>query len=310
MKVDIISGFLGAGKTTLIKKILDTLVKKEKIAIVENEYGEVGIDGALLRDRRIEVKEINSGCICCTIKGDFKQNILDIISNYRPDRIIIEPSGVANFSQVLESVKEANIDGLRINMKITMVDANNVDMYLRNFGDFYRSQLINANTIILTRVEKLSNEEVTKVCNKIKEVNPKANLITTELGKLSADRIIQVSEQKVEELIENSSIKRPRGIGLRRISAPEVFENCGVETPKSFEYSEVLKILNEFQENKHGEVLRAKGIVKAKGNSWIKFDFVPNDISIVDYKSDYTGRVCVIGRNLNKESICKLFSSK
>mgnify|MGYP001061054053 CR=1 FL=1 len=106
MKVDIISGFLGAGKTTLIKKLLDTLVKDEKVAIVENEYGEVGIDGDLLKDRRIEVKEINSGCICCTIKGDFKQNILDIISNYRPDRIIIEPSGVANFSQVLESIKE------------------------------------------------------------------------------------------------------------------------------------------------------------------------------------------------------------
>ncbi|MDU7111057.1 MAG: GTP-binding protein, partial [Clostridium perfringens] len=141
MKVDIISGFLGAGKTTLIKKLLDTLVKDEKVAIVENEYGEVGIDGDLLKDRRIEVKEINSGCICCTIKGDFKQNILDIISNYRPDRIIIEPSGVANFSQVLESIKEAHIEGLRINMKITMVDAQNVHMYMKNFGDFYRSQL-------------------------------------------------------------------------------------------------------------------------------------------------------------------------
>ncbi len=119
------------------KKLLDTLVKDEKVAIVENEYGEVGIDGDLLKDRRIEVKEINSGCICCTIKGDFKQNILDIISNYRPDRIIIEPSGVANFSQVLESIKEAHIEGLRINMKITMVDAQNVHMYMKkNLGIF------------------------------------------------------------------------------------------------------------------------------------------------------------------------------
>ena len=171
MKVDIISGFLGAGKTTLIKKLLDTLVKDEKVAIVENEYGEVGIDGDLLKDRRIEVKEINSGCICCTIKGDYKQNILDIISNYRPDRIIIEPSGVANFSQVLESIKEAHIEGLRINMKITMVDAQNVHMYMKNFGDFYRSQLVNANTIILTRVEKLSDKEITHVCNEIKTIN-------------------------------------------------------------------------------------------------------------------------------------------
>ena len=307
MKVDIISGFLGAGKTTLIKKLLDTLVKDEKVAIVENEYGEVGIDGALLKDRRIEVKEINSGCICCTIKGDFKQNILDIISNYRPDRIIIEPSGVANFSQVLESIKEAHIEGLRINMKITMVDAQNVHMYMKNFGDFYRSQLINANTIILTRVEKLSDNEITHVCNEIKTINNKANIITTELSKLSPERIIQVSEKKVESLIENIN-KKPKRIGLRRVSAPEFFENWGVETPKTFEYSELVKILNEFQNNKHGEVLRAKGIIRSKDNKWFKFDFVPNDISIVNYKSDYTGRVCVIGRNLNKDSIDKLFS--
>lgn len=308
MKVDIISGFLGAGKTTLIKKLLDTLISKEKVAIVENEYGEVGIDGALLQDRRIEVKEINSGCICCTIKGDFKKNILDIISNYRPDRIIIEPSGVANFSQVLESINEANIEGLRINMKITMVDAQNIDMYLKNFGDFYRSQLVNANTIILTRVEKLNNDEITEVCNKIKAVNSKATIITTELDKLSSDRIIQVSEKKVESLISNQFIKKPISLGIRRISAPELFENWGVETPKAFEYNDVLEILRDFQENKHGEILRAKGIVKAKNDSWIKFDFVPNDISIVDYKSDYTGRVCVIGRNLDREGIDKLFS--
>lgn len=307
MKVDIISGFLGAGKTTLIKKLLDTLVKDEKVAIVENEYGEVGIDGDLLKDRRIEVKEINSGCICCTIKGDFKQNILDIISNYRPDRVIIEPSGVANFSQVLESIKEAHIEGLRINMKITMVDAQNVHMYMKNFGDFYRSQLVNANTIILTRVEKLSDKEITHVCNEIKTINNKANIITTELSKLSPERIIQVSEKKVESLIENIN-KKPKRIGLRRVSAPEFFENWGVETPKTFEYSELVKILNEFQNNKYGEVLRAKGIIKSKDNKWFKFDFVPNDISIVNYKSDYTGRVCVIGRNLNKDSIDKLFS--
>ena len=307
MKVDIISGFLGAGKTTLIKKLLDTLVKDEKVAIVENEYGEVGIDGDLLKDRRIEVKEINSGCICCTIKGDFKQNILDIISNYRPDRIIIEPSGVANFSQVLESIKETHIEGLRINMKITMVDAQNVHMYMKNFGDFYRSQLVNANTVILTRVEKLSDKEITHVCNEIKTINNKAKIITTELSKLSPERIIQVSEKKVESLIENIN-KKPKRIGLRRVSAPEFFENWGVETPKTFEYSELVKILNEFQNNKHGEVLRAKGIIKSKDNKWFKFDFVPNDISIVNYKSDYTGRVCVIGRNLNKDSIDKLFS--
>ena len=173
MKVDIISGFLGAGKTTLIKKLLDTLVKDEKVAIVENEYGEVGIDGDLLKDRRIEV---------------------------------IDSKGVT-------LGQGAHIEGLRINMKITMVDAQNVHMYMKNFGDFYRSQLVNANTIILTRVEELSDKEITHVCNEIKTINNKANIITTELSKLSPERIIQVSEKKVESLIENINIKKPKRIG-------------------------------------------------------------------------------------------------
>ena len=157
-------------------KLLDNTYKNV-ILVDPTVMGKLYIgDYIYITDKEIslhEVKEINSGCICCTIKGDFKQNILDIISNYRPDRIIIEPSGVANFSQVLESIKEDHIEGLRINMKITMVDAQNVHMYMKNFGDFYRSQLINANTIILTRVEKLSDNEITHVCNEIKTINNK-----------------------------------------------------------------------------------------------------------------------------------------
>lgn len=307
MKVDVISGFLGSGKTTLIKKLLETLIIKEKVAIVENEYGEVGIDGFLLKDSKIEVKEINSGCICCTIKGDFKKSILEIISNYRPDRIIIEPSGVANFSQVLESIKEANIEGLRINMKVTMVDAQNVHMYMKNFGEFYKSQLIMANTIILTRVENLSDDEILKVCKEIKSVNNRASIITTSLNKLSAERILQVSEKKIEDLIEGVDFKRKGIRAVKRSYANEVFENWGTETAKVFKELEIKEILKEFQSNKYGEVLRVKGIVKSKEDRWLKFDFVPKDISISDYKGDYTGRVCVIGRNLNKEEIEKLF---
>lgn len=306
MKVDIVSGFLGAGKTTLIKKLLDVLVDKEKVAILENEYGEVGIDGVLLKDNKVELKEINSGCICCTIKGDFKESILEIIENYRPDRIIIEPSGVANFSQVIESIKEAKIEGLRINMKITLVDAQNVYMYMRNFGDFYKSQLVMANTIILTRVENLSDYEITEICREIKKVNKSANIITTSLNKLSAHRILQVSEKKVEDLIEDFDFKRGNIRAIKRSSAKEVFENWGSETAKVFKEEDIKNILEELQKSNYGEVLRVKGIVKSK-NKWLKFDFVPKDIRISDYEGDYTGRVCVIGKNLNKEGIEKLF---
>lgn len=317
MKIDIISGFLGAGKTTLIKKLIKEELYKEKVAIIENEYGEVGIDGNLLRKENIEVKEITSGCICCTITGDFKKAILDIIKEYRPERIIIEPSGVAKLSQVLTSIiSDSAIKGARINMKIAVVDIQNLDMYIKNFGGFYINQIVNAKTIILSRTQYSNIKELTYASMAIKKLNPNCSIITTPWDELDSIRILEVAENRTKDVLnEVNLIKMPLNTHAIRgqfrtgnSCADDIFENWGTETPKIFSLNEIRDILNSFDKSaEYGEILRVKGIVRIQGNRWVQFDYVPKDIQIVDFTSDYTGRICVIGSRLNKKAISKLF---
>lgn len=317
MKIDIISGFLGAGKTTLIKKLIKEELNKEKIAIIENEYGEVGIDGNLLKNEKIDVKEITSGCICCTITGDFKAAIVDIIKEYRPERIIIEPSGVAKLSQVIASiVNNSEIKGARINMKIAVVDIQNLEMYLKNFGEFYINQIVSANTIVLSRTQYSNIKELTHASMAIRKLNPNCSIITTPWEEIESKRIIEVAEHKLKDVFKevnlikmplNTSVTRGQ-IRTKNGNADDVFENWGTETPKIFSLKELKQALNALNDkNIYGEVLRAKGIVRIEGNRWVQFDYVPNDIQIVDFSSDYTGRICVIGSKINKEPISKLF---
>ncbi|MGL5245024.1 MAG: GTP-binding protein [Sarcina sp.] len=308
MKIDIISGFLGAGKTTLIKKLINEELNKEKIAIIENEYGEIGIDGDILKNSGLEVKEITSGCICCNITGDFTECLKEIISEYRPERVIIEPSGVAKLSQIIESIKQANIKGSRINMKIAVVDAQNVELYIKNFGEFYKNQIINANTIILSRSNKLTEKNLEKACNIIKKINNKGTIITSYWGDLTSKRILEVGENKVEQLVNNTVFKMPINLKKSRAIATDIFENWGIETAKSFSMNKIKVVLQQIQKQSlYGEVIRVKGIVKGNDRSWIKFDYVPNDFKVEEYEMDYTGRICVIGKELNKKNIEKLF---
>lgn len=308
MKIDIISGFLGAGKTTLIKKLIQEELKKERLAIIENEYGEVGIDGSLLKEEQIEVKEITSGCICCSIKGDFKDSILSIVDQYKPERIIIEPSGVAKFSEVLEGIKSANIPGARVNMKIAVVDAQNVEMYMRNFGEFYKNQIMSANTIILSRTQYLNHTRIDNICNILRSINKNCELIATPWEQLTSKRILEVCEQKIEKLITTATLKKPALVSKSGASAVDVFDNWAIETSRAFNKNQIRNILHKLEKEKiHGEILRVKGIVSSTSGQWIKFDFVPNDAQITDYSSDYIGRICVIGKDLNKDSIKELF---
>ena len=190
VKVDIISGFLGAGKTTLIKKLYNSLFKSEKIAIVENEFGEIGIDGAFLKETGVNIKEINSGCICCSLSGNFKQALNELLSTYSLDRIVIEPSGVGKLSEVVEAVKNAN-ELLKVNILCTVVDGNKVRMYHKNFGEFYVDQINAANTIVLSKCEKLSEEEVSKICEYLKQFNPTATIITTPISELNSKVLLE-----------------------------------------------------------------------------------------------------------------------
>lgn len=338
-KIGIISGFLGAGKTTLIKKLLaEKLVPAEKIVIIENEFGEIGIDGGFLRQPGIEIREINSGCICCTLVGDFGLALNDVLKRYHPERVIIEPSGVGKLSEVLEACRRMTEKGqIRLNMCVTVVDALKYQMYLRNFSEFFVNQLEYATTIILSRTQKADGAKLQAVVNDIRRINRRANLITTPWEQLDAQTILSVAEHdglfalecQLEDEIKAGRCGCQHGrtgeaqaddhagcphCGDDHIhahnhhhEADEVFDVWGVETPKSFSKEEIQIALEALSEPIYGTVLRAKGILPFQGSEWWQFDFVPEEFEIRAMIPDYTGRLCVIGENLNLIALAKLF---
>lgn len=201
-KIDIISGFLGAGKTTLIKKLLKEAFAGQQVVLIENEFGEIGIDGGFLKESGIEIREMNSGCICCSLVGDFGTSLKEVITTYHPDRIIIEPSGVGKLSDVIKAVKGVDVDcEISLNSYTTVVDVNKCKMYLRNFGEFFENQLEHAKTIILSRTDlpKATEEKVEKAVELIRGINKDAMIITTPIEKLSAQQILDAMEQGREE---------------------------------------------------------------------------------------------------------------
>ena len=201
-KIDIISGFLGAGKTTLIKKLLSEALKGEQVVLIENEFGEIGIDGGFLKDSGIEIREMNSGCICCSLVGDFGTSLKEVITTYHPDRIIIEPSGVGKLSDVIKAVKGVDVDcEISLNSYTTVADVNKCKMYMRNFGEFFENQLQYARTIILSRTDtpKATEEKVAKAVALIREVNKDAVIITTPIEKLDGAQILEAMEQGRQE---------------------------------------------------------------------------------------------------------------
>lgn len=201
-KIDIISGFLGAGKTTLIRKLLSEALKGEQVVLIENEFGEIGIDGGFLKESGIEIREMNSGCICCSLVGDFGTSLKEVITTYHPDRIVIEPSGVGKLSDVIKAVKGVDVDcEISLNSYTTVVDVNKCKMYLRNFGEFFENQLEYAKTIILSRTDtpKATEDKVAKAVEMIRGVNKDAVIITTPVEKLDGAQILQAMEHGREE---------------------------------------------------------------------------------------------------------------
>ncbi|MGI6107713.1 MAG: CobW family GTP-binding protein [Lachnospiraceae bacterium] len=195
-KIDIISGFLGAGKTTLIKKLLKESFAGQQIVLIENEFGEIGIDGGFLKDAGVKITEMNSGCICCTLVGDFNKALKQVVADYHPDRILIEPSGVGKLSDVIAAVaKTANEIDIRLNNFVTVADAHKCKMYMRNFGEFYNNQIESANTIILSRTQTMDEKKLQEAVTLLQEKNPKARIITTPWDELTGDQILAVMEQ-------------------------------------------------------------------------------------------------------------------
>ncbi|MBQ3550987.1 MAG: GTP-binding protein [Clostridia bacterium] len=201
-KIDIFSGFLGAGKTTLIKKLINEAYKGEKLVLIENEFGEIGIDGGFLKDAGIEITEMNSGCICCSLVGDFGEALKKVLADYSPDRILIEPSGVGKLSDVIRAVQNIGSDDIVLNGFTTVVDANKCKMYMKNFGEFFNDQIEHASSIILSHTDNISDEKLKKCVELIREHNADATVITTPWGDIDGVAILNAMEQKNTLAIE------------------------------------------------------------------------------------------------------------
>ena len=201
-KIDIISGFLGAGKTTFIQKLLSDALKGENVVLIENEFGEIGVDSGFLKNAGIEIREMNQGCICCSLVGDFESSLKEVIEQYHPDRILIEPSGVGKLSDILSAVKTVseNLD-VKLDGAVTVVDATKAKLYNKNFGEFFDDQIRFATSVVLSRMDIASGEKAQEAVNIVRGINPHANLITTALAELSGEKLLEIigKEENLEE---------------------------------------------------------------------------------------------------------------
>ena len=205
-KVDIISGFLGAGKTTFIKKLIDQVYAGEKLVLIENEFGEIGIDGGFLKDAGIEITEMNSGCICCTLVGDFSEALQKVLKEYEPDRVLIEPSGVGKLSDIVKAIKAVKKKAeIEINGRITVVDGKKAKLYLKNFGEFFEDQVKHASTIVVSRTQMMTDEKIEECVHMLREENADAAIISTPWEELGKDAVCRALQRKaeIEELLEN-----------------------------------------------------------------------------------------------------------
>ena len=340
-KIDIFSGFLGAGKTTLIRKLISEGYKNEKLVLIENEFGEIAVDGGFLKDAGVEITEMNSGCICCTLVGDFTEALKKVMGEYKPDRILIEPSGVGKLSDVAKAV--AGVEGAEIGAKVTVVDAGKCRMYIRNFGEFFNDQVQHADVIVLSRTDTASDGKVVTASALLSQLNPNATVITTPWSELSGEQIVQVMEridslsstmQEMEHFHEHHHHHEHGehcGCGHDHHEhdhehhhehgehcgcghdhdhhADEVFTSWGVETPKKVTKEQLREILAKLEDtNRLGTILRAKGFVDASDGEWIYFDYVPGEVDIRRGGAAVTGRLCVIGSRINEQAIKELFN--
>ena len=334
-KVDIISGFLGAGKTTLISKLLKEALPDEQVVLIENEFGEIGIDGGFLKDSGVEIREMNSGCICCSLVGDFGTSLKEVVDKYHPDRIIIEPSGVGKLSDVIKAVKDLHIENeIRLNSASTVADASKVKMYMKNFGEFFNNQIEHAGTIILSRTQNVSEDKLKKAIEMIRSLNADAHIITTPWDSLDGKQILAAMENvtnlELEMLAEQAEKTHEEHEHEHHHHdhdgecchhdhehhhheghhhADDVFTSWGEETPNKYDKEALDAILKKLANtNEYGSILRAKGMLPANDGTWMYFDLVPEEYEIREGNPDYTGRICVIGAELKEDALKELFN--
>ena len=414
-KIDIISGFLGAGKTTFIKKMLEEAFVGEQIVLIENEFGEVGIDGGFLKDAGIEITEMNSGCICCSLVGDFATNLNEVITKYHPDRILIEPSGVGKLSDVMKSVIDIEKEqDVKLNALVTVVNAVKAKKQMKAFGEFFNNQIEHATTIVLSRSQNASAEQLEECVKMMQELNEKAAIITTAWDAIDGKNILNVMEGQdnleMKVLAEHHAHHHHHDhdedctcgchdhdhehdhehhhhehgedctcgchdhehdhehhhhdhddhhehhhhehdehhehhheheehhehhhhdhdehhhhdhdenctCGCHdhdhehghhhHHHADDVFTSWGKETPHKFDQARIEEILKVFCDTEdYGTILRAKGMVESTDGTWIYFDMVPGEYELREGQPDYTGRLCVIGTDIDEHKLLELF---
>ena len=343
VKIDIISGFLGAGKTTLIKKLLKDGFQGEQVVLIENEFGEIGIDGGFLKEAGIQIREMNSGCICCSLVGDFGTSLKEVVTKYNPDRILIEPSGVGKLSDVIKAVQgvQDEVD-IKLNSYTTVVDAKKCKMYMKNFGEFFDNQIQYAGAIIMSRTDIATEKKVQESLELLRSLNKDAAIITTPIENLDGKKLVEVMEHPVsleQEMLEEEHEHHHHhhddecgcghdhdhedhehhhhhdhdeecgcGHDHHHHHADEVFTSWGRETIKKFTREGLEKILEALSESdKYGIILRAKGMLPAEDGTWIYFDMVPEETEIREGAPEYTGRLCVIGSKLDEHALEELF---
>ena len=382
-KVDIYSGFLGAGKTTLIKKMIAEAYQGQKLVLIENEFGEIGIDGGFLQDAGINITEMNSGCICCSLVGDFGKALEQVIAQYHPDRILIEPSGVGKLSDVIGAVKKVISEEVTLGYTVAVADAGKVKVYMKNFGEFYNNQIETASTIILSRTDAIPQAKLDAAVALLREHNADATIVTTPWGSLTGEQLLNAMEGQATLAAELAKLQEEHehhhhgegccghhehehhhhheeecccghhehehhhhGEGCcghhehehhhheegcccghdhhehhdhdehcccghdhdhHHHHADEVFTSWGVETAKKFDAAKIEQALKQLDSGRYGMVLRAKGILPAEDGSWIHFDYVPEECNIRTGAADITGKLCVIGAQLDEKGVAALF---
>ena len=327
-KIDIFSGFLGAGKTTLIKKLIKEAYTGEQIVLIENEFGEIGIDGGFLQDAGIKITEMNSGCICCSLVGDFSEALKKVEAEYHPDRIVIEPSGVGKLSDVIKAVSNAKLEGAVLNAFCTVVDAGKCKMYMKNFGEFFNDQVENAACIVLSHTDGISEEKLASCVELLREKNSSATFVTASWKQLDGKTILAAMEKKdsLEAELKRLAVEyeKEQEVGGEHHEhhhddgecchhgyhhADEVFTSWGLETTHKFTKEELETALSVLgNEAEYGTVLRAKGIVDG-AEGWFHFDYVPGEPDVRTGSAGVTGRLCVIGCKINEEALKKLFKA-
>lgn len=349
-KIDIVSGFLGAGKTTLIKKLIREAYAGEQLVLIENEFGEIGIDGGFLQDAGIQITEMNAGCICCSLVGDFTKALTQVLEQFHPDRILIEPSGVGKLSDVIRAVQGID-QALSLNSASTVVDAMKCRMYMKNFGEFFDDQVSHAGCIVLSRTANMSLEKLEACTALLRQHNPTATIITTPWDALDGRQIQEAMEGR-ESLAQALSALAAEHLDHHHDhehghdhdhehghdhnhdhdhghdhghvhhydqdgvcscghhhghDADQVFTSWGMETIRAYDPEDLSHMLAALDGGAYGQVLRAKGIVAGKDGQWLHFDYVPGEAQVRKGTPGVTGRLCVIGAQLQEEALASLF---